>query len=99
MVIELHKKHISTFMVTNAQFPEAITNLVPVTQLYVSIDAATKESLKAVDRPLFKVCTDMNHYFSSLSETLFVVFPRLSLIFSLLFTAQGLLGEVLGLFG
>jgi len=24
-----------------------------VTQLYVSVDAATKESLKAVDRPLF----------------------------------------------
>lgn len=55
LCIELHKKHISTFMVTNAQFPEAITNMVPVTQLYVSIDAATKESLKAVDRPLFKV--------------------------------------------
>lgn len=32
-----------------------IEKLVPVTQLYVSIDAATKESLKAVDRPLFKV--------------------------------------------
>jgi hypothetical protein len=29
--------------------------MVPITQLYVSIDAATKESLKAVDRPLFKV--------------------------------------------
>jgi tRNA wybutosine-synthesizing protein 1 len=42
-------------MVTNAQFPEAIASLIPVTQLYVSIDAATKESLKAVDRPLFKV--------------------------------------------
>lgn len=25
-------------------------------QLYVSVDAATKDSLKAVDRPLFKVC-------------------------------------------
>jgi wyosine [tRNA(Phe)-imidazoG37] synthetase (radical SAM superfamily) len=27
---------------------------VPVTQLYVSVDAATKDSLKKIDRPLFK---------------------------------------------
>jgi tRNA wybutosine-synthesizing protein 1 len=44
--------------VTNAQFPSEIENMVPLTQLYVSIDAATKESLKAVDRPLFKVKED-----------------------------------------
>ena len=50
----LHKEGISTFLVTNAQFPDAIKNLVPVTQLYVSIDAATKDSLRKVDRPLFK---------------------------------------------
>ena len=25
----------------------------PVTQLYVSVDASTKESLKKIDRPLF----------------------------------------------
>lgn len=29
-------------------------NLVPVTQLYVSVDAATKDSLKKIDRPLFR---------------------------------------------
>lgn len=40
-------------MVTNAQFPDAIKNLDPVTQLYVSVDASTKESLKKIDRPLF----------------------------------------------
>jgi len=51
---ELHARGISTFLVTNAQFPEAIRTLDPVTQLYVSIDAGTKEKLKAVDRPLFK---------------------------------------------
>ena len=45
---------ISTFLVTNAQFPDAIKNLRPVTQLYVSVDAATKDSLKKIDRPLFK---------------------------------------------
>uniref|UniRef100_F6V9G2 S-adenosyl-L-methionine-dependent tRNA 4-demethylwyosine synthase TYW1 n=1 Tax=Ciona intestinalis TaxID=7719 RepID=F6V9G2_CIOIN len=50
----LHEKGISSFLVTNAQFPEAITNLIPVTQLYVSVDAATQESLKKIDRPLFK---------------------------------------------
>lgn len=50
----LHSKKISSFLVTNAQFPEAIRNLKPVTQLYVSVDAPTKESLKRIDRPLFK---------------------------------------------
>jgi tRNA wybutosine-synthesizing protein 1 len=49
----LHERRISTFLVTNAQFPEAIASLHPVTQLYVSIDAATKETLQAIDRPLF----------------------------------------------
>ena len=28
--------------------------LSPVTQLYVSVDASTKESLKKIDRPLFR---------------------------------------------
>jgi tRNA wybutosine-synthesizing protein 1 len=54
MVGELHKRKISTFLVTNAQFPEKISALGPITQLYVSVDASTKDSLKAVDRPLFK---------------------------------------------
>jgi tRNA wybutosine-synthesizing protein 1 len=73
LVDELHRRHISTFLVTNAQFPEKIKTLKPITQvflvnlhhvqiwyfllqltiLYVSVDAATKESLKAVDRLLF----------------------------------------------
>jgi len=50
----LHSKAISTFLVTNAQFPDAIRTLKPVTQLYVSVDASTKESLKKIDRPLFR---------------------------------------------
>eukprot|EP00073_Rattus_norvegicus_P029321 XP_006249291.2 PREDICTED: S-adenosyl-L-methionine-dependent tRNA 4-demethylwyosine synthase-like [Rattus norvegicus] len=50
----LHQHGISTFLVTNAQFPEEIRNLTPVTQLYVSVDASTKDSLKKIDRPLFK---------------------------------------------
>lgn len=50
----LHHHNISSFLVTNAQFPVEIRNLQPVTQLYVSVDASTKESLKKIDRPLFK---------------------------------------------
>ncbi|KAM9801037.1 S-adenosyl-L-methionine-dependent tRNA 4-demethylwyosine synthase TYW1 isoform 2-T2 [Neosynchiropus ocellatus] len=50
----LHSHRISSFLVTNAQFPEEIRTLVPVTQLYVSVDASTKDSLKKIDRPLFK---------------------------------------------
>ncbi len=50
----LHQKEISTFLVTNAQFPEAIKKLDPVTQLYVSVDASSKQSLKRIDRPLFR---------------------------------------------
>ncbi|XP_043713005.1 S-adenosyl-L-methionine-dependent tRNA 4-demethylwyosine synthase [Telopea speciosissima] len=53
LVDELHRRRISTFLVTNAQFPEKIRLLKPITQLYVSVDAATKDSLKAIDRPLF----------------------------------------------
>lgn len=53
LVDELHRRRISTFLVTNAQFPDKIKMLKPITQLYVSVDAATKDSLKAVDRPLF----------------------------------------------
>jgi len=50
----IHEKGISSFLVTNAQFPQAIRDLLPCTQLYVSVDAATQESLKKIDRPLFK---------------------------------------------
>jgi len=50
----LHQRNISSFLVTNAQFPDKIKALRVVTQLYVSIDAPTKEQLKAVDRPLFE---------------------------------------------
>ena len=47
MLRELHNRSISSFLVTNAQFPDRIRDLDPVTQLYVSVDAASKESLKA----------------------------------------------------
>jgi tRNA wybutosine-synthesizing protein 1 len=50
---ELHRRHISTFLVTNGQHPDAIATLRPITQLYVSVDAPTEPSLIAIDRPLF----------------------------------------------
>ncbi|MFH1174487.1 MAG: 4-demethylwyosine synthase TYW1 [archaeon] len=46
-------EHISTFLVTNAQYPERIKQLKPVTQLYLSIDAPNKTMLKKIDIPLF----------------------------------------------
>ncbi|XP_065301073.1 S-adenosyl-L-methionine-dependent tRNA 4-demethylwyosine synthase TYW1-like isoform X1 [Dermacentor albipictus] len=49
----LHDRGISTFLVTNAQFPDALRELGPVTQLYVSVDASSREALKRIDRPLF----------------------------------------------
>ncbi|SBS95345.1 conserved Plasmodium protein, unknown function, partial [Plasmodium ovale curtisi] len=54
LIDELHKKNISTFLVTNAQFPNELKKLKKVTQLYISIDAPNKEALKNIDRPLFK---------------------------------------------
>ncbi|KTW28466.1 hypothetical protein T552_01727 [Pneumocystis carinii B80] len=54
LVKMLHDRKISTFLVTNAQHPDALENIERVTQLYVSIDASTKDSLKKIDRPLFK---------------------------------------------
>ncbi len=54
LVRKFHSQKISTFLVTNAQYPDAIRNLIPVTQLYISLDAPKKELLKKVDVPLFK---------------------------------------------
>ncbi|CAK8990341.1 S-adenosyl-L-methionine-dependent tRNA 4-demethylwyosine synthase TYW1 (Radical S-adenosyl methionine and flavodoxin domain-containing protein 1) (tRNA wybutosine-synthesizing protein 1 homolog) (tRNA-yW-synthesizing protein) [Durusdinium trenchii] len=50
----LHRRRISSFLVTNGQFPEAISALDQVTQLYLSCDGATPEQLKTVGQPLFK---------------------------------------------
>lgn len=50
----MHANRISTFLVCNAQHPEQLATLVPVTQLYVSIDASNKESLRKIDRPLHR---------------------------------------------
>jgi organic radical activating enzyme len=49
LVHELHKRGISTFLVTNGQFPEELQQLSWVTQLYVSLDAPNEHDLKAPD--------------------------------------------------
>ncbi|MCJ1436498.1 hypothetical protein MMC27_005877 [Xylographa pallens] len=62
----LHARRISSFLVCNAQHPAPLAALAPVTQLYVSIDASNRDSLRAIDRPLhrdfwerFTACLDI----------------------------------------
>ncbi|KAK3954494.1 hypothetical protein QBC32DRAFT_336162 [Pseudoneurospora amorphoporcata] len=50
----LHRERISSFLVCNAQHPDQLAALQHVTQLYVSIDASNKESLRRIDRPLHR---------------------------------------------
>jgi tRNA wybutosine-synthesizing protein 1 len=67
LVKEFHKRKISTFLVTNAQFPEKIKELVPITQLYVSLDSPTKELMKEVSVSLF------DDYWERLNQSLEVL--------------------------
>ena len=50
----LHGEKISSFLVCNAQHPQQLRDLKRVTQLYVSIDASNKDSLRKIDRPLHR---------------------------------------------
>ncbi|KAL7273009.1 Fe-S oxidoreductase [Rhizina undulata] len=79
----LHGSHISSFLVCNAQHPQQLAALGPVTQLYVSIDASNKDSLKRIDRPLhrdfwerFQSCLDILREKRSRQRTVF----RLTLV-------------------
>ena len=53
IIKSFHKRRISTFLVTNAQYPEQIKKIDKVTQLYLSIDAPNKSLMEKIDRPLF----------------------------------------------
>lgn len=62
----LHGERISSFLVCNAQHPAQLETLHRVTQLYVSIDASNRDSLRKIDRPLhrdfwerFQACLDI----------------------------------------
>jgi tRNA wybutosine-synthesizing protein 1 len=48
-----HNKKISSFIVTNGQYPNSIANVKRATQLYLSVDAVTPESMKEISKPLF----------------------------------------------
>ena len=51
----------SSFLVTNAQFPDEIRSVPPVTQFYISVDGSTKEGLKKLFRDYwerFNRCVD-----------------------------------------
>ncbi|KAI9667778.1 MAG: hypothetical protein M1821_000597 [Bathelium mastoideum] len=50
----LHAQRISSFLVCNAQHPDQLAALARVTQLYVSIDAASAAKLRRIDRPLHR---------------------------------------------
>ncbi|KAI1386493.1 radical SAM superfamily-domain-containing protein [Hypoxylon trugodes] len=50
----LHGERISSFLVCNAQHPDQLAALRAVTQLYVSIDASNRDSLRRIDRPLHR---------------------------------------------
>ncbi len=54
LIREFHRRKFTTFLVTNGQFPQRLEKLdEKPTQLYLSLDAPTKEIYKRVDNPLF----------------------------------------------
>ncbi|KAL4982686.1 hypothetical protein BDW68DRAFT_170409 [Aspergillus falconensis] len=79
----LHAEHISSFLVCNAQHPDQLQALNRVTQLYVSIDASNRDSLRKIDRPLhrdfwerFQRCLDILREKRHVQRTVF----RLTLV-------------------
>jgi len=53
----IHDKSVSTFMVTNGQFPEKVLKISAITQFYISVDAATKKNLQVRNK-------ERNHIFN-----------------------------------
>ncbi|MEM5812267.1 MAG: radical SAM protein, partial [Candidatus Aenigmatarchaeota archaeon] len=51
LIDEFHKSGFSTFLVTNGQYPEALSKISEPTSLYVSLDAPDKETYRKVDGP------------------------------------------------
>lgn len=89
----LHQKKISTFLVTNGQFPSCIPTLSEVTQLYLSIDAPTSTAMKTLDRPIFPDFWDrfqesVGHMANRLERTVF----RLTLIEGFNMNAEDIIG-------
>ncbi|VVB59811.1 S-adenosyl-L-methionine-dependent tRNA 4-demethylwyosine synthase [uncultured archaeon] len=53
LINEFARRKMSTFLVTNGQFPEQLENIEEPSQLYLSLDAPTKEIYKTADIPQF----------------------------------------------
>ncbi|GKT26588.1 S-adenosyl-L-methionine-dependent tRNA 4-demethylwyosine synthase like protein [Aduncisulcus paluster] len=51
LILELHRRKLSTFLVSNSQLPEKLKAMPPVIQLYLSVDAADPDTLAEIDRP------------------------------------------------
>ena len=55
LIVELHKQKFTSFLVTNGMYPETLEKLKEMpTQLYLSLDAPTKELYKKIDNPMLK---------------------------------------------
>lgn len=52
LIEEFHKRGMTTFLVTNGQHPEVLDKITEPTQLYISVDAPDKATLKRMDRPV-----------------------------------------------
>jgi tRNA wybutosine-synthesizing protein 1 len=51
LIEEFHRRNMTTFLVTNGQHPKVLGTLKSPTQLYISVDAPDKQTLKRLDRP------------------------------------------------
>ncbi|NOQ56197.1 MAG: 4-demethylwyosine synthase TYW1 [Nanohaloarchaea archaeon] len=49
-----NRKNMTTFLVTNGQFPDRLENMAKPYQMYLSVDAPTKDMYKKMDAPIFK---------------------------------------------
>ncbi|MCK5593638.1 MAG: 4-demethylwyosine synthase TYW1 [Candidatus Aenigmarchaeota archaeon] len=49
-----NRKKMTTFLVTNGQFPDRLENMASPYQMYLSVDAPTKEMYRKIDAPIFK---------------------------------------------
>ncbi len=54
LIGKLHKRGMSSFVVSNGQLPEKIRDIEPPTQLYISVDAPNESLFYEIDRPILE---------------------------------------------
>jgi tRNA wybutosine-synthesizing protein 1 len=64
LIEEFGKRHFSTFLVTNGQYPERLRDMSEPTNLYISLDAPDKETYRKVD------CPSLVDYWERMNESL-----------------------------